>query len=499
MNIELEDAIKLIKTSISQMESLQNELKDTRSALDIKSRRLEVEVAKNTQLSEELERLHAKVAQLLDNSVTEVMTPRANIPSKIINSPPEKKTSEILTDNTIQTPTLNSTSYYVTKATLLREVELPHFLIDIGKLTLETFGSNVSISQVLEINDRDRKKFPVPVGITLPGLKSHLKKRIKQRSPLKLETSETIKSTCPRQDTDSIVSVNKALSTSSSLNDNATQYDSLLGPKAQYTTRKGKVLNGWLIDILPKEELKKIDPYTFKVDGRFFVRECYGDVLLNAIRSFMCTSQDTVHAGQEDSSSILKLLDEEFLFSNIRMASESVLFEFDEYTSNKILINTAHPYLQQASSLSNDFWKSIRTFMVLWRLLKKMNLQNEAKEKISLARTQLMRTLTMYVEKKNIPIYKMCSLPSNVLFDVSSFSSGLLVHVNENHPFNEYYLMTLEQHEKETFFQIYAAWLHAEKETLSNSTEVALKVTRQLIGTEFYHLVDEIRHGSDLF
>jgi hypothetical protein len=181
------------------------------------------------------------------------------------------------------------------------------------------------------------------------------------------------------------------------------------------------------------------------------------------------------------------------------MSSEAILFDFDEHSPNKILINTTHPYFQQVSTLSHDFWNSIHTFMALWRLLKKMSLQNEAIEQISLARTQLMRTLTSYTVRQAAPFYKVESLPSNVLFDVSGFASGMIIHINESHPFNEHYLMPLNEHEKDTFIKIYAAWLHAEKQTLSNSTERALQTTRQLIGTEFYHLVDEVKHGNELF
>lgn len=414
----------------------------------------------------------------------------------------EPKTIESSKPATTATASVSSsTSSYVTKETLLRDVELPHFLVDIGKLVLESFGANVPVAQVLDIDDIARRKFSVPVAVTLPALKSHLKKRIKQRSALKLEISGSSESSSSVNDAATSMSDREehTVTSSSSVVNNAPQHDPILGTTSQYTTQKGRVLDGWYIELLPEEKVREIDPYTFRVEGRYFVRERHQEALLAAIRSFTGATNHSVQVAKEDGDSILLLLGEEFVFVKTEMDSESVLFEFDTYMPNKILINTAHPYLQQVSTLSHDFWNSIHTFMALWRLLKKMNLQSEAIEQIALARTQLMRTLTSYTDRQTAPFYKVQSLPSNVLFDVSSFASGMVIHVNENHPFNEHYLMSLNEHEKGTFIKIYAAWLHAEKQTLSNSTELALQTTRQLIGREFYHLVDEVKHGSELF
>ncbi|ROR25426.1 hypothetical protein EDB67_10476 [Vibrio crassostreae] len=582
MNNKLEEAIALIQSSMSQMESLQKELSDTRTALDKKSQLLDLEVAKNIRLNEEVEKLNAKVAQLTKsekaeperapkpNRVSEVMARRAKAAAEV--TPSFQKTEVAEQDSSdrfslidipfayrpvisktqhlhrflrskidAKTPKLqlwlnqsevekyykakqvllniepqtiessrpettitaaasisSGTSSYVTKDTLLRDVELPHFLVDIGKLTLEAFGPNLLISQVLDIDDIARRKFSVPVAVTLPGLKSHLKKRIKQRSALKLEIPGSTSS-----ENDAVTSLSdteaQTVTSSKNVSNNSPLHDPILGATSQYTTQKGRVLDGWYIDLLPEEKVRKIDPYTFKVEGRYFVRERYKDALLAAIRSFTGGANHSVQVTQEDGDSILSLLGEEFVFVKNEMNSVTVLFEFDAHVPNKILINTAHPYLQQVSTLSHDFWNSIYTFMVLWLLLKKMNLQNEAIEQIALARTQIMRALTSFTDKQVAPIYKVKSLPSNVLFDVSSFASGMVIHVNESHPFNEHYLVPLKEHEKETFIKIYAAWLHAEKQTLSNSTELALQTTRKLIGTEFYHLVDEVKHGNELF
>lgn len=51
----------------------------------------------------------------------------------------------------------------------------------------------------------------------------------------------------------------------------------------EYTTRKGKVLKGIIVD-LPKSEAKKIDEYTFAKDGGFFIREQYLDENNNIIK-----------------------------------------------------------------------------------------------------------------------------------------------------------------------------------------------------------------------
>lgn len=585
MNSKLEEAIEIIQSSMSQMESLQKELSETRAVLDKKSQLLDLEVVKNIRLNEELEKLNAKVIQLTKvenrepgraprpNRISEVMARRSmasaevtpislktevveqdpsdtfsllDVPfayrsvvsktqnlhrflcSKINITPPKLrlllnqrevemyyKAKQVLLNaktKTIESPTPQTTevatasvsrsiSSHVTKETLLRDVELPHFLVDIGNLTLEAFGPNVLVSQVLDIDDIARRKFSVPVALTLPGLKSHLKKRIKQCSALKLDIPENSKGTSSEYDAATTVTVKESSVVASSHNvvNNVVLYDSMLGATSQYTTQKGRVLDGWYIDLLPEEKVREIDPYTFKVDGRYFVREHHQEALLAAIRSFIGAATHSVQVKTECVDSILSLLGEEFIFVKTKMKSEAALFEFDAYVPNKILINIAHPYLQQVPTLSHDFWNSIQTFMALWRLLKKMNLQNEAIEQIALARTQLMRTLTSFADKQIAPFYKVLPLPSNVLFDVSSFASGMIIHVNESHPFNEHYLMPLKEHEKEIFIKIYAAWLHAEKQTLSNSTERALQTTRQLIGTEFYHLVDAVKYGNEPF
>lgn len=585
MNSKLREAIEIIKGSMSQMESLQKELSDTRAVLDKKSQLLDLEVAKNIRLNEKVEKLNAQVVQLTKsekaepkrastpNRVSEVMARRTKAVAQV--TPSFQKTEEVEQDSSdrfnlidipfayrsvisktqhlhrflrskidVKIPKLrlwlnqsevekynkakqvllntepqtiesstpvttgssaasmsSGTSSYVTKETLLRDVELPHFLVDIGKLTIEAFGPNLLVSQVLDIDDIARRKFSVPVAVTLPGLKSHLKKRIKQRSALKLETLGSSESTSSENYAATSISDKEAhtLTSSNNVVNNAPLHDPILGVTSQYTTQKGRILDGWYIDLLPEEKVRKIDPYTFRIEGRYFVRERYKEALLAAIRSFTGADNHSVQVTKEDGDSILSLLGEEFFFVKTEMNSVTVLFEFDAYVPNKILINTAHPYLRQVLTLSHDFWNSIYTFMALWRLLKKMNLQNEAIEQIALARMQIMRALTSYTDKQAAPFYKVQSLPSNVLFDVSSFASGMVIHVNECHPFNEHYLMPLKEHEKETFIKIYAAWLHAEKQTLSNSTELALQTTRQLIGTEFYHLVDEVKHGNELF
>ncbi|WP_063649896.1 hypothetical protein [Aliivibrio fischeri] len=392
----------------------------------------------------------------------------------------------------------------ISKESLFCNVELPLFLEEIGKLTLETFGDSITVSRVLDIGDTDRKKYSKPVALTLSGLKAHLKKRLKQRSSLRITNGI--------EDNDIGVPDKKILDSNAkqelTLNvQKNTEIDintiSILGPTSKYITKKGKELYGWYIDFLTEDKVRDIDPYTFAVDGRYFVRSKHHQALVTAVQiwsgNVIYDLGNNESVSEDSNLSSITLLGEEIVYAKAIGLPSSVLFEVDAYSPSRILINFEHKYTHKIKTQSSRFWLTLKIFIGLWKLLKISGLSKEAIERSTYSWNHFMSELEFYVEKQITPLYKVQSLPSNVLFDSSFSNLEQIVIVNDKHPFNEEYLLPLNEEERILFIKLYAAWLVAEKQTLSNTTELALQSTRQLLGTEFFHLVDEIQYGEDIF
>lgn len=288
----------------------------------------------------------------------------------------------------------------------------------------------------------------------------------------------------------------------------------VLGPIQSYRTQRGKLLAGWFIDFLPREVVQSIDPYTFLVKGRFFVREKYKSKLLQTISKWSKSQSVNETAFSEiknkNNTSVLEnsiqklntqieVLDKLFTF-RFSALKDDELFSFESVEKRVIAFNPNHQYIKKASPQSNgSFWDSLKMFIALWATAKVSGLSVNADENSQIAKGRFMRCLKEYMGGCIQYDTEFIKLPSSVLFDSRSTESGIVLLVNDSHPFNETYVQPLPDIEKNIFIQIYAAWLHAERDTLSNITENALKGTREMLGLHFYHLVDEINHGEELF
>ncbi|MCF7364023.1 hypothetical protein L3V23_18235 [Vibrio sp. A1-b2] len=435
--------------------------------------------------------------QLSDDYVTKSSVVKTFSPGKseVFSNPGPMSSSdpvnEYLTDTSSN---LYSEALYVTKNSLLCDIELPDSLQEIAILTIDIFGKLTDVSQVIGLSPKDKQRYNKPVAITLSALQAHLKKRIKAKSSLKLNFPPNEPMTQPK---------------------NRDPLE-VLGSVQSYITQRGKLLTGWFIDFLPRNIIESIDPYTFSVRGSFFVRERHLDQLIKTITEWdenlgvnRKDSQSTAEPQQdslsdrEDSAQILntevKVLDEHFTFKFCNLKDEQ-LFSFNSEDQSIISFNLHHQYIKKTSTqLGGNFWESLKMFIALWAKTKMYKLPVKANENSQIAKAGFMKSLKECDEKTKQYTTEFTELPLSVLFDYRITQSGVIVLVNVSHPFNEAYVHTLTDIEKHIFIQIYAAWLFAERSSLSNSVENALKGTREMLGLYFYHLVDEINHGEDLF
>lgn len=390
----------------------------------------------------------------------------------------------------------------VSKEIRLVFVEVPEFLEEIKRLTIDVFSSEISVGKTLELGLNERKQYPVPVAVTLSGLQSHLKKRIRNKSVVSL-TEKPIAS--PEAQDGEPPKIPKECP--------------ILGPTEIHVTHKGKELRGWFIDFLSKEEVTDIDPYTFVKEGRWFVREKWQKQLIDAIQAWSNTSFNPAHevkevipveapiekrvtsnvasaSSTELSVTSVKLLDTTFKLS----AKKMPLDELFAVNKLNVAINSSHPFLVIAKPcLSNQFWESFNAFVCLWAMVQNNGISASAVESSEKAKTYFSRALKIYASSKALYSVELGKLPHNQLFSYRSGAEGITVIVNNLHPFNENYLLRLSDAEQQVFAQMYSSWLYAEQTTLSDNAEQSLVFTRELLGTHFYHLVDEIMHGEEEF
>ncbi|MBE4367905.1 hypothetical protein HJ032_22155 [Vibrio parahaemolyticus] len=500
MRDNLIEAMGLIRVSMSHINNLEKELEVTKAALGEKSEQLDQEIKKNIKLNTELEKLRSDFAQL---SLEFNRQKQANISNKrnlvgeeLSNSTTQEKTS---LPRTSSQPGLEVPSDITEKTkpalTLPKgEPENP----DCFNLT-----GLVESQKVVLLKTKHLHKFLASnLDIHRPRLKLWL-------TDEEVETFLLAKREVLSNHLSISSPPHEPLTTSKD-----SDVHQILGPIQNYRTQRGKLLAGWFIDFLPRAVVQSIDPYTFLVKGRFFVREKHQNKLLQTISKWdraqsvneeeapETTQNNTVSVSESSVHSLntqIEVLDKQFTFRFCALTDDE-LFSFKSEEQTVIEFNLNHRFIKKASPQSNgSFWDSLKMFIALWATAKVSGLSVNADENSQIAKGRFMRCLKEYMGGCIQYDTEFIKLPSSVLFDSRSTESGIVLLVNDSHPFNETYVQPLPDIEKNIFIQIYAAWLHAERDTLSNITENALKGTREMLGLHFYHLVDEINHGEELF
>ena len=500
MRDNLIEAMGLIRVSMSHINNLEKELEVTKAALGKKSEQLDQEVKKNIKLNAELEKLRSDFAQLSlesNRQKQENLSNKSNIASdELSNSSTQEKAS--IPYNPSQ-PGLEVPSD-------ITEKTKPDLTLPKGELenpgSFNLTGLVESYKAVL-LKTKHLHKFLVSrLDIHRPRLKLWL-------TDEEVETFLLAKSEVLSNHLSISPSPHKPLT--ASLGNEAYE---VLGPVQTYRTQRGKLLTGWFIDFLPREVIESIDSYTFLVRGSFFVREKHQVELINTIAKWNkaqsvneeeaseTTKKNTVSVSEYSIQRLntqIEVLDKQFNFRFCTL-TDNELFSFKLEEKTVIEFNLNHRYIKKASpKLSGIFWDSLKMFIALWAMAKVRGLSVNADENSQIAKARFMMCLKEHIEGCIQYHTEFIKLPSSVLFDSRSTESGMVLLVNDSHPFNETYVQPLHDIEKKIFIQIYAAWLHAERDTLSHATEKALKDTREMLGLHFYHLVDEINHGEDLF
>ncbi|WP_234495613.1 hypothetical protein [Vibrio maritimus] len=366
----------------------------------------------------------------------------------------------------------------VTGTTLLKNIEIPTHLANIVKLTLETFGEGVSVRQVMRFGEKERIEYKQPVSMSLKALVSHLKKRVKGKSSVKL-TQDSL------------------------------ELENRLGQLSTYTTMKGKELRGWFIGSLTKEQAFTIDPYTFERDGKYFIREKHGDVLWKQL---------SLNGGEKDSTSLslnaavpvheLSRHDKRLISSlefngvNVNFTQSTLLanelFRFNNTGYLNIEVNLEHKFIQSLSdSVSIEFWRSFQSFIALWGIAKQSGISDIAKDNSILSRGYFMKSLHEYVKSEKKYKYSFSSLPQHKLFDYEFRNNELELLVNKEHPFNAVYLSRLTAYEEQAFIDLYIAWIISEINNLSEKAQSALLITREFLGSYYYDVVEEMLEASE--
>lgn len=252
------------------------------------------------------------------------------------------------------------------------------------------------------------------------------------------------------------------------------------GKLVKHITKKGKSIEGFILNGVTKALALQIDPYTFWKCGGWFIRKKHIDILKKNYGYQTLRHEETEPL--EFNNFQQKLCIQDFSKATYASLPESQLFTF----KNGIL------YLDNVCSKKNLISLGstpLLNFILCWLVLQSNPASEIMEERLKRAQKSIKFFMDEFIET-DVTV-RSADLSINHLFEFEVKDGGLWLLLNKAHPFYKRYCSILSEADYKDFIKFLYFWGLAEVNTLSQKARDDLEFTRGLIGTMLYEFSDD--------
>ncbi|MEZ9896908.1 hypothetical protein AB4379_05540 [Vibrio breoganii] len=341
---------------------------------------------------------------------------------------------------------------------LISSVHVPDHLRDIKNLALKYLGNQAKYSDLPNLKDLlKRKEVRYPV-IALDAYLNFVKRSVKEKYvDTKLNKQETVSNTID------------------------------LGPLVTHISGRGRKLQGWVLKTLSKEEVEKIDPYTFSKDRGWFVRSKHESKLKKVLSGKL--SESETKSGQRTVNT--RFLSRAVDIKNANLLSEE-LFQVSASDKYNVELNYSHSLFKGSSEINDDLLNGLAILFGYWGQLKSEFNNIDRVEMFKVARVAWSKGIHSLVNKNISYTVVYEKMKPNVLFDFDFINGDIKLIVNPIHPFYEEVMCKYSYKELGIINKLFAGWALSERDSLSLSTVKKLSFVRGYYFENLSEAIDQV-------
>ncbi|PML61743.1 hypothetical protein BCS98_02565 [Vibrio breoganii] len=343
-------------------------------------------------------------------------------------------------------------------AVLISSVRVPDHLRDIKNLALKYLGNQAKYSDLPKLKGLlKRKEVRYPV-IALDAYLNFVKRAVKEKY---VDTPSN------KQETES----------------NTIE----LGPLVTHISGRGRKLQGWVLKTLSKEEVEKIDPYTFSKDRGWFVRSKHEAKLKRFLSGKLSESETKSERRTVNSRFLSRAVD----IKNANLLSEE-LFQVSASDKYSVELNYSHSLFKGCSEINDDLLNGLAILFGYWAQLKSEFNNIDRIEMFRMARVAWSKGIHSLVSKNVSYSVVYEKMKPNVLFDFDFINGNIKVVVNPTHPFYEEVMCKYSNKERGIINKLFVGWALSERDSLSLSTAKKLSFVRSYYFESLSEAIDQV-------